>query len=84
MKKSSADLLTFSLHGSEGIDDYCAILDIEKEIFREIEMRRRVYPRWVAANRMTDAEATDRIAVMQKALALVQKVKAHLQKGGCR
>ena len=31
---------------------------------RELLMRRRVYPRWVAAGRMTQAKADEEIAVM--------------------
>lgn len=32
---------------------------------REIAMRRRVYPRWVEAGRMTQAKADEEIAVME-------------------
>ncbi|MBS8227138.1 hypothetical protein [Vannielia litorea] len=32
---------------------------------REAELRRRVYPRWVADGRMTQAEADRQIAVME-------------------
>lgn len=36
---------------------------------REIKMRRRVYPRWVADGRMTQAKADEEIAVMEAILA---------------
>ena len=32
---------------------------------REITMRRRVYPRWVENNRMTQSKADEEIAVME-------------------
>ena len=32
---------------------------------REVKMRRRVYPRWVAQGRMTQAEADHQIRVME-------------------
>jgi len=32
---------------------------------REIKMRRRVYPRWVADGRMTQAKADDEIKTME-------------------
>lgn len=33
-------------------------------VLREITMRRRVYPRWVEAGRMTQAKATREIDIM--------------------
>lgn len=41
--------------------------DAEKRAcaYRELEMRRRLYPRWVADGRMTEAEADREIALMQ-------------------
>lgn len=36
---------------------------------REITMRRRVYPRWVEANRMSQAKADEEIAVMEAIVA---------------
>lgn len=38
-------------------------------IERELKMRRRVYPRWVSDNRMTQAKADEEIAVMEAILA---------------
>ena len=35
------------------------------EVMREIQMRRRVFPRWVAAGRLTQDAADRRIAVME-------------------
>ncbi len=32
---------------------------------REVKMRRRVYPRWVAGGRMTQAKADEEIAIME-------------------
>lgn len=46
------------------------------EIRREIAMRRRVYPRFVADERMSQAEATARIATMQAALATLEALQA--------
>lgn len=38
-------------------------------IEREIKMRRRVYPRWVEAGRMSQAKADEEIAIMEAILA---------------
>lgn len=38
-------------------------------IERELKMRRRVYPRWVEAGRMTQAKADEEVAVMEAILA---------------
>lgn len=46
------------------------------EIRREIAMRRRVYPRFVADERMSQAEATARIATMQAALVTLEALQA--------
>lgn len=35
------------------------------EVRREIAMRQRVYPRWVTAGRISQAEATERLATME-------------------
>ena len=42
--------------------------DIEKaeEIRREIKMRKRVFPRWVADGRMKQADADRRIAILEE------------------
>lgn len=39
---------------------------------REIEMRERVYPRWVAADKMTQAEATRELRSMRAVLTTLQ------------
>lgn len=36
-----------------------------KEVLREIAQRERVYPRWVAAGKMTQAAADRQIAIMR-------------------
>lgn len=36
---------------------------------RELKMRRRVYPRWVEAGRMSQAKADEEIATMEAILA---------------
>lgn len=38
----------------------------------EISKRRRLYPRWVAAGRMTAEESADRIAAMEAVLATLK------------
>lgn len=41
---------------------------------REAQMRRRVYPRWVADNRMTQAKADAEIAAMDAAAATLRRL----------
>lgn len=45
-----------------------------REVEREIEMRRQVYPRRVAARAMTQALADRQIAVMEAVLATLRRV----------
>lgn len=45
-----------------------------KEAMREVEMRRRVYPQWVAKGKLRQDEADRRIAVME-AIAKDYKAK---------
>jgi hypothetical protein len=45
-------------------------------VAREIAMRKRTYPRWVEANRMTQAKADHEIAAMEAVLATVQQAEA--------
>lgn len=54
-----------------------ASLDRQIEcVEREIDMRRRVYPRWVAAGKMQQAKADNEIAVMEAVAATLRMVKA--------
>lgn len=41
---------------------------------REIAMRERVYPRWVAAGRMTAAKAAQETQAMRDVLATLERV----------
>lgn len=45
-------------------------------VTREIAMRRRVYPRWVADKRMTQADADHEIATMEAVLETIKKTDA--------
>jgi hypothetical protein len=47
--------------------------DLVACVEREIRMRLRVYPGWVARNRMTQARADQEIALMREVLALVKE-----------
>ncbi len=43
---------------------------------RELELRRRVYPRWVASARMTQAKADHEIAAMEAIIGTLRAVEA--------
>ena len=45
------------------------------EVEREIALRRRVYPRWVQADRMTQAAADRQIETMEAVLATLRRGK---------
>jgi hypothetical protein len=45
-----------------------------REVEREITLRRRVYPRWVADGRLTQAAADRQIAVMEAVAGTLQAV----------
>lgn len=49
------------------------------EVGRECAMRRRVYPRWVADNKMTQAAADRQIAAMDAALSTLAKLARDAQ-----
>lgn len=54
-------------------------IPLEKQIeavAREILMRRRVYPRWVAAKKMTQEKADYEIAAMEAVLVTLDGVRA--------
>lgn len=46
---------------------------------REIAMRKRVYPRWVASGKMTKPKADHEIATMEAVLATIEAV---MKRGG--
>jgi hypothetical protein len=53
------------------IDDQIACVE------REIAMRRRAYPRWIADRRMSQAKAQHELDAMCAVLATLQRVKAN-------
>jgi hypothetical protein len=52
-----------------------------KEVEREIELRRRVYPRWIEGGRLSQAKADSQIDVMVAVLKTVTEVRN--QKNRC-
>ena len=46
-----------------------------ESVRREIAMRRRVYPRWIEHERMTQRKADDEIAAMEAVLATLQGIE---------
>ena len=50
--------------------DLCAQI---AEVEREIALRRRVYPRWTAAGRLTQAAADRQIETMEAVLATLRR-----------
>lgn len=51
-------------------------------VAREIKMRRRVFPRWVEAKRMTQAQADREIETMEAVLRSLDKLKQPPAQGG--
>lgn len=51
---------------------------------REIAMRARVYPRWVALKRMTREDANEEIARMKAVLATLEGLRAAITKAEAR
>jgi hypothetical protein len=49
--------------------------DMIGEARREIEVRERVFPRWVQAGKITGSEANRRIRLMKKIGATLERVK---------
>ena len=50
-----------------------------REIAREIELRKRVYPRWVEDGRYTQVEADHKIAVMEAVLATLKRLRERVE-----
>jgi hypothetical protein len=48
------------------------IAEMIREVEREISLRRRVYPRWVAQGRLTQAAADKQIAIMEAVVRWLQ------------
>ena len=46
-----------------------------QELEREIVLRKRVYPRWVAAGRLTQGKADRQIAVLKSAAERLRAIK---------
>lgn len=44
------------------------------EISRELDLRRRCYPRWVPEGRLSATEAKDRLARLEAALAFLKQL----------
>jgi len=57
-------------------------ITIERQIAAvrdEIGKRKRLYPKWVREQRMTQAESDDRIACMEAVRATLERVKAEAE-----
>jgi hypothetical protein len=57
-------------------------VSIERQIAcveREIALRRRAYPRWVQAGRMTEHQADREVAEMEAVLATLRGLRAELE-----
>lgn len=48
----------------------------QQAVRRELNMRQRVYPRWVANGKMTQAKADEEIAAMAAVLATLERLVA--------
>ena len=51
-----------------------SVAEMIAEIEREIRMRESVYPRWVAAKKLSQAKADRQIAVMRAAVERLKEV----------
>ena len=61
-------------HGSIG--QHCDLLAYEREIHRELELRRKVYPGWVTAGRIDQKTADMRIRLFEKLLQYIKAILA--------
>jgi hypothetical protein len=48
--------------------------EVISELKRELEMRKKLLPSWTATGRLTTAQATDRIRLLETALADLQEL----------
>ena len=50
-------------------------------VLREIDMRERSYPRWIAEKKLTEAKARHELAAMRAVLATLQSMKEQSNAG---
>lgn len=71
--------------GEVGVESAAAVaVPIEEQIVtveRELGFRRRLYPRWVGANKLTQAAADTEIRRMEAVLLTLQRVQRKLDHG---
>jgi hypothetical protein len=48
------------------------VADVVAELRRELAMRQRVYPRWVASGKLTATDMQRRISLLEAAIALIE------------
>ena len=54
------------------------------EIFRELQVRKRCFPRWIEDGKISRTDAQDRIARQESALAYLQSLKPAESSPDCR
>jgi hypothetical protein len=57
-------------------DEVITLSDQIASVQREIRMRSKVYPRWVADKKLTQSKADHEIAAMRAVLATLEQVRA--------
>lgn len=70
---------TVADRGSARVTEIVGLDEMHREVFRELEMRRRVYPQWVQDGRLTLAVADHRIRTLERLVALLQRIERHWQ-----
>lgn len=70
--------VTIELDGVDLVKAWAA----RSELTREVQLRCRVYPRWIAEKKMTQADADLRMAALGNSLVIVNAVVAGLEAAG--
>ena len=52
-----------------------------QELQRELRMRDRVYPRWIASGKLTDADAGRQLARLRAAISTLVQLQAEREPG---
>lgn len=59
-----------------------SVAEVIRELERELELRRRLYPRWTAAGKMKGWEADRRIELCEFAIEMLRDLASEIENGG--
>jgi len=68
--------------GMPRVDEKVELDAMHREIARELETRRRIYPQWVRTGKLTQDVADHRIRILERVITLLQRIARHWEASG--